>query len=98
VSNLHPSLLFPNNVDESGTMIANKQSCPHRNFRRKFPAFEIKRERTLSVRPGGGWIHYPRKENGKGYQCRFLPLISRIEEDFTDKMDLIYQISGSLNW
>jgi hypothetical protein len=28
----------------------------------------------------------------------FFPQISRIEEDFTYKMDLIYQISGSLNW
>jgi hypothetical protein len=27
-------------------------------------------------------------------QCRFLPRISRIEEDFTDKMSLINQISG----
>jgi hypothetical protein len=34
----------------------------------------------------------------KGLQCRFSPLISRIEEDFTDKMCLIYRISGTPNW
>jgi hypothetical protein len=28
----------------------------------------------------------------------FLARISRIEEDFTDKMGLIAQISGSPNW
>jgi hypothetical protein len=28
----------------------------------------------------------------------FSPKISRIEDDFTDKMGLIYQISGSPNW
>jgi len=31
-------------------------------------------------------------------QCRFLPRISQIEEDFTDKVALIYQSSGSPNW
>ena len=71
VSNLHPLHPFANNVDESGRMIANKQSCPHRNFRRNFPAFEIKSQRTLSVRPGGGRIHYPRRENGKGCNAVF---------------------------
>jgi hypothetical protein len=28
----------------------------------------------------------------------FLPRISRIEEDFTDNIGLIYQISGTPNW
>jgi hypothetical protein len=34
----------------------------------------------------------------KGLQCSFSPRISRIEEDFTDKMGLIYPLSGSPNW
>ncbi len=31
-------------------------------------------------------------------QWRFLQLITRIEEDYTDKMALIYQVTGSPNW
>ena len=91
LSNLYTPLWFANNVDESGTMIANKQSCPHRNFRRKFPAFEIKRQRTLSVRSGGGRIHYPRRENGKGYNAVLhhgfhgLKRISRIKSAWSIK-------------
>jgi hypothetical protein len=71
-------------------MIANKESCPHRNFRRNFPALEIKRKGTLSERSGGGADTLSWKGKCKGLQCRFSPRISRIEEDFTDKMGLIY--------
>ena len=30
--------------------------------------------------------------------CRFLPRITRIIKDYTDKIILIYQISGSTKW
>ena len=35
---LHPTLSFAKNAGESGTTLMTKQPCPHRNFRRNFPA------------------------------------------------------------
>ena len=40
----------------------------------------------------------PKKENERGCSAFVLPRISRIEEDYTDKMVLIYQVSGSPKW
>jgi hypothetical protein len=41
---------------------------------------------------------YPGRKNRTGCIAVFSPRISRIEEDFTDNIGLIYQISGSPNW
>ena len=39
--NIHPTHLIANKVGESGRAIGSYQPCPHRNFRRKFPAFDL---------------------------------------------------------
>ena len=37
---LDPSFPYANNAGESGRTIESYVPCPHRNFRRKFPALE----------------------------------------------------------
>jgi hypothetical protein len=44
------------------------------------------------------WLRFNLEGKMERVECRFLTRISTIEENFTDKMGLIDQISGSPNW
>ena len=53
-------------------------------------------ERVVGELAGG--VHESKKENARGWSAVLSPQITQIEEDYTDKMVLIYQVSGSPKW